>query len=505
MADLHTEIEARRKASTPEPQRLARFRAYARGRQQSTLSPKQRKILQNVLGNLFCDNVCAKIIGAFRDRLRLARFSADGQGTPYDKLIEFLHNTWVLNSMAAFAGDVHWSTLRDGNHAVSLSWVKTPSRPEGRVVFSRELWWDGKQGIFVAYDDLGSPEYAVKEWYEYDGGRYVQRRTVYYPNRIRRFVKENGGWRPYAYPGEPANGVIPWTRTGEPGGEELGIPVVHFMNRQVPQDPDYQDRTTQPDPFYGASELDGGILGLQDEINDIHRDITGAARMTAFQMLYATGYKPKLDSSGNEVAPVVEPGTIMTSPDPQAKFGAIPPGDISQLITTLDRKIKAACDNAEVPNHIITGQWPSGQALLRSEMGLVNKVVHLGNGLGPSWGSVMHKATVLQNTFGLGFEGTRLDEGLMIQAIFEDPEQLDDITRAEVAKMRSEFVSQREVLRLLGYTPDEIDKILEELEEDRKMEDERAELDLERQRIALENDRAASGSVDGPDDDEDTA
>src|SRR3712207_8958632 len=38
------------------------------------------------------------------------------------------------------------------------------------------------------------------------------------------------------------------------------------------------------DTTYGISELDGGLLGLQDEINDVHRDITAAARFTGYQM-----------------------------------------------------------------------------------------------------------------------------------------------------------------------------------------------------------------------------
>jgi hypothetical protein len=151
--------------------------------------------------------------------------------------------------------------------------------------------------------------------------------------------------------------------------------------------------------------------------------------------------------------------------EPTAEFGIIEAGDLSQLKAAYMSKLEALCRNTATPLHIITGQWPSGEAIFREELPLVTAVHELGESMGPAMSSVAHKATELANAFGSGFD---LDEDSLITTIFEDPAMRDPLALWSVAEKASAFVSQQEVLRLAGYPPDRIEQIMKELKEEKE-------------------------------------
>ena len=483
---IHTEIKERRKATSPSADMIRSFRRYARGRQKGTLSPLQNNVLRSLVGNLFADNVCGRVLSELRNRLRLARYEVEGDTPEADRVLSFIRDVWVKNHLQSMSLAVHWAMLRDGNHAVSVGW-----RTDGessRVVLHRELWWNGSSGMWVAYDDDNVPEYAVKDWY--DNG--LHRRVIYYPDRIERYALQGSGWQRFSLPGDTSWPVV-WTRNGQVGGDPIGIPVIHFANLQVPQDPDNPDgkrakdlprdsfRYDQPDPRYGSSELDGGVLGLQDEVNDVQRDITVAARFTAYQMYYGTGITP---SEGEASTYTVEPGAFLEETSPDANFGYLPAGDIAPLKETLKIKLEAISRATSVPMFAILGDWPSGEALIRAEMPLIDKVESIAEGVGPAWGSVAHMATVLANTF---TEQDDLNEDLMITAVFAPAVRRDQVTLADLAKKLEGIVSHREQLRILGYSPLQVEAIMEEIDEEREADPVR-----QRQALALQRDRQAA-------------
>lgn len=429
-------IAQRRKDAQPEATTLSTYRAYARGRQRTTLTAGQTKILLGLLGNLFCDNICHMVLSRITARLSLARFAVDGAGEAVEA---YLKTWWTLNHLDLLSGAVHYATLRDGDHGVSLDWY------DGRVVCTREKWWNGTSGVWVAYDDLGLPEYAIKEWDDL--------RTIWYPDRIERYSADGSGWQPRRLPSDPA-WPVPWF---DAAGQPLGIPVVHFAALDRPND---GDATTDPASTYGMSVLDGGVLGLQDEINDVQRDISAAARFSGYQMLWGTGIDPAYDDQGNERPIVVEPGAFFRSPSPDARFGTLPAGSLQELERTLAVKLQSISRMTGVPQHLIAGEWPSGEALIRAEQSLVDKATVLTAAIGPAWASLAHKATRLANTFG----GAGLDESLMITAVFEPADRRDALTLATIAATRAPYVSKRETLRTLGYSVEAQQQILDEMD-----------------------------------------
>lgn len=439
---IHERIESERDVALPEARNIRYFRDYARGKQKATLTAYQQYVLRGLLTHKFCDNVCKKVLSELRNRLKLARFDVQN-----DAVLSFLRDFWVKNKVPRVASAVHWAALRDGNTAIGLQWTD-------RVVLTRERWWNGKWGFFIAYDDNDEPTYAVRDWKTKEG----QFRTIWFPDHIERYKADGKGWSKRTIEGDPPTG---WPQWKDREGNPLGIPFVHFANLQVPNDGTGDDTSTEPDAHYGLSELDGGFLGLQDEINDVHRDATSSGRFAGFPMMKGTGITPPRnpDGSAGEMKFKPEPGAFFTDTSKDADFDMIQPGSLVELERLLTIKLQAVSRQTGIPMHIITGDWPSGEALLRSEMPMIDKVETIGTSFGPAWSTTAFKAVRLFNTFG----GGNLDEAALIQAIFEPASKRDPLTQAIVAEKRAPFVSVKETLRTLGYSEQDADKIITEM------------------------------------------
>jgi hypothetical protein len=471
-------IAEERAAAQPEATLLKTYRAYARGWQNDPRTQAQKDMLPELNLNRFCDNVCKLIVQTPANRLTIARFDAGGSQRVAKPLLAFIDGLRLLNNLPNFAAAVNVATLRDGDHAVGLRWRQDPNpRPGfwGSVRFVREAWWNGEQGVFVSYDDDDQPRYAVKEW----GSKTQARRNVYYPDHIERWVSQGGGtW-------EWLEGESWLDLDGDP----LGIPFVHFANRLLPNDgpggiPEARgvtsttdvpasawwwrggatSATAQPDSRYGISELDGGILGLQDHLNMSWWDLKAAEVFTGTQMLWGSGIAERKDAAGNTVPYPVIPGGMITTTDANGRFGHFPAGDLSQLRNAIADRKRAISLATRIPLNYIAGDWPSGEALQWSEVDFAEKVDKFGEVMGPAYASLMHKATRLANAFGRA----GLDESVPITTVFTPSQRVNPLMIADsLAKVAGVF-GVREAARQAGMQPADIERILGELEEDRQ-------------------------------------
>jgi hypothetical protein len=82
---------------------------------------------------------------------------------------------------------------------------------------------------------------------------------------------------------------------------------------------------------------------------------------------------------------------------------------------------------------------PSGEALLRSEMPLIDLAKRLGRVMGPQWTTTGHRSTEIWNAFQSG--GQTLDENRLIMANFGPPERLDEMTEIAVQTARANLYS----------------------------------------------------------------
>lgn len=440
-------------------------RLYAKGQRSNlVLTDRERVYLQGILKSRFTDNICNLIIATASDRLVLEGFQVEDKGvqTWLDE------DLYIKNRIGALNGDTHYATLRDGNYCLYPWW----SARRNRIIIFREEWWDGKSGIYVHYDEEDQIKYAVKEWIDPVRGS-VRMRTVWFEGQMERYESTEGrDWKEYVIPGETA-AIIPLLKAD---GAPLGIPIIHFANGgRGPSN-------------YGDSELDGGPEGFQDQIDHLHYSITMTARNTGFQTTWSSGVSKAVDEEGNEVKLENGPGAHWMGPT-GSQFGHIPAGSIKEQIEAYHLKRGSVCHMTRTPLHYITGNWPSGEALYRAELPLVDKVTKQREKVDPAWTTLAHRATEIANIYGkLG-----LNEEAMIGAVFADVERRDPFTLAAAEQAQANAAQAwieagrplSNFLREKGWSEDK----LQQLEEDKQAEDEGSNEMMQRQLTAFERGR----------------
>jgi hypothetical protein len=431
-------VELDRALHDPDPARVRVYRDYVAGRHRILLTDQQKEILRNLLSNRFCDNVMHPIVAEARNRLSFRRWTCDD-----DDVRDALSELYIKAKVSSRQGRVHYSALRDGNTTVGLSW----DNKSKRVILHRERWWDGTTGIFVAYDTDDEMSYAVKEW-PTAAGWY---RTIWLPGAIYRFQSADGhGWQPLQLPDDPA-WPVPWLKLD---GTPLHPPVVHFPN------------SVKDEGSWGESEIGGGACGFQDQINDLHWTLSANALLTGFQMIGISGIVLPIDPvSKKPKQPTVGPGQILTSPKPDTKFQVLPAGSPDGILKTLEQKKSDLASSTATPRHVITGgDYPSGEALLRAERPAVEKANQHVAEFSTRWAEVGHRAVELMNRFG----GAGLDEDALVEADFDETSRQDLLSKSVIVANVVNQVSNQEALRILGYSEEQIDQIMEERADEAK-------------------------------------
>lgn len=385
-----------------EAQSIAGHRLYAKGKKSNlVLTDRERVYLEGIIKSRFTDNICNLIIATASDRLVLESFKVEDD-TVQTWLDEDLY---IKNRIGALNGDTHYGTLRDGNYCLYPWW----SVRRNRVIIFREEWWDGKSGIYVHYDEEDQVAYAVKEWTV--TGKTQRMRAIWFDGQMERYESSDGrDWKPYVFLGETA----PFIPLLKADGSPLGIPIIHFANGgRGPSN-------------YGDSELDGGVEGFQDQIDHLHYSITMTARNTGFQTTWTAGViKAVSEETGEEIPLENGPGAHWFLPR-EGNAGHIPAGSIKEQIEAYHLKRGSVCQMTRTPLHYITGQWPSGEALYRAELPLIDKVTKQKEKVAPAWTTLAHRSTEIANVYGkLG-----LNEDAMIEAVFADVEKRDPFTMA---------------------------------------------------------------------------
>lgn len=373
-------------------------RDYYDGEQIAVATPDQMLALGDRAIRPYIENQLKRCTDVLASRLLFRRYICEDSDTVHAYLDTFATKNQMTEQVVTNTVRV----LVDGNNAVSLSWNKD----DGRPMLHQERWWDGTEGMYVEVSDTGVAEWAVKEWMQRDKS---QRRTVYLPDRILRFVRVAGGWQEYS-----DEAVVAWTRNGQPDGEPLGVPVVHFGN------------TVTSDSFYGQSTL-YPLMGLQDSLNGSLFDISAAGATNAFGIYTATG----VDENNTSLS--VGPGRLWKAQAVDAKFGLLNGSDMTPILDGYKATRAAIANQFPVAEHLIAGgQFPSGLALIKAESPMVGHVKLLGETFAPSWVLMAHRATEMANTFG----GAGLNEDALIQIEYEPPEQLDEGTVVEIDRER---------------------------------------------------------------------
>jgi len=441
-------IDALIKAVAADDAIVVLARKYHNGDQDTYMSERVKEFL-NLHSEVrkFNLNVCRTVTLAVKDELSVSGFNtnevADLAGLKAQA--KWAWDLWTTNHMDAVQAEVHESALSDRETFIIVDYDYEKLRP--RFIHNYKYTpldggGDG-QGCWMLYenDDVNQPaKCAVKQWtqtvYDKTGQPTVsQRRTIYYPDHIEKWVYVSA-WERYSEPQTDPNTPvepwpIPWVSSD---GSPLGIPVIHFRN--VNLTPEAWD-----------------AIPLQDAINKTLIDILAANDLTAFQMLAALGWYPTTDGEppkedkSNLLA--VGPGQFIGTKDPEGKLQIVTGGDSTALINTLKDLILMAAQITSTPtSRFTTTKLIASQETLKEQnIQLKKKAQDRRVLFGDAWEACLEMARKVANIFG----AANLDELVAFSTIWSNNETLDDL-QAKLAL----GVPQETVWSEAGYTQEQV-------------------------------------------------
>ena len=342
---------------------------------------------------------------------------------------------WTTNRMDALQAQVHRAAAVDGDTYLLIEWDDANGRP----VFSHEPAYDGEEGMKVHYLSnlrrgmtMASKVWTETRFDERGQLQIVRRLNLYTPEAIERYEESGRGWQPFRdRPGDA------W-----PISNPIGrIPVAHF-------------RWGDDGGNWGESELEA-LIPLQLALNKAALDLLESADKTGAQMLTLTGAAWPVD------APELRAGDVLSVSAAEARWGSVPPADLSQLREVVNDWIIRMAQLAHIPLQYfqVTGQIASAATQAADDGQLVAKVASLAVALGNAWEDAMYIGLKLNQEYG---NGRDLARGENIETRWGNFERVDPLAveerRAAIVQALSAAglgVEGIVTLAALGYSQEE--------------------------------------------------
>jgi len=362
-------------------------------------------------------NLCPLVVNAVDERLEVQGLQFGG--TPTDG-VDVWESVWQPNQLDAVSGLVMQEALI------------------ARRAFCM-VWPDDVGGVNVF------PEVPSEALVEYEPGTRSRRRFG-----IKRFAEGAGTdatvdvtvwtdsevWHWRSDPDRPK--VLLFDPAGY-GENPLGsVPLVEFLSL-----PDLRGLP--------HSELDRGVVKIQDRINKTIFDRLVLQEYQAFPQRWTTGIEPEVDDNGIAIAPFrVGPNRIAVNESDTVKFGQWDAADLKPLLDATSADIHALAAVTKTPVHYLAAEFSnvSADAIRAAEAGLINKVRGHQRTFGESWEEVMR----------LALRAIK-DERSEVQSsfvIWKDPESRTVAEEADAAVKLAPLLPQSTTWERLGYSPQAI-------------------------------------------------
>ena len=438
---------------------IARSRRYVSGSGQFVkLTERLRTILRDMPGlhdaDLLRLNVVRTVLKAVAERLLVTGFPSD-----QPEVSAFCWRVWQQNRMDQHADHLHTQILRDGEAYLLVWWDGT--RPRLTV---HEAWVDadietspfgsglgiGCRAFWDDDDPSGRLRAVSKRWIEEtwdERGTLTRRRrlTVYYPERVEKFVWGKGGYEPHQDPDDRGVWPLPWV---DLQGQPLGIAMIPVVN------PEREPEVLEAIP-------------LQNAVNKLLVDLMTASDETAFRIFYALGFIPTTDGGPPKADKSnwwqLQPGQIVGTPRPASEtaFGAIDGADLRSLIEPLNQLIywTAMVTDTPVSRFISTAQVAAEGTLKQQEAPLVNKIRKRQALYGNGYEDALLLACRLQATFGAGRVALPDLAEVVLDTQWEPAETRDEGELMESLALKREKlgVPLVQIWREAGYTEEQIE------------------------------------------------
>jgi hypothetical protein len=416
------------------------YREYYDGIHSAQLTARLKAFLQLQNDKEFSLNLCRIVVDALAELLKVTGFEAgDTQG-------DLFWQWWDDNDMDGEQGRVHLAAIRDGDTYVLVEWDNIENRPS----FTHELACAGGEGVKVHYspENRKKVEFASKRWKVGTDGKQ-RRLNLYFDNHIEKYIGSDseleGNWRPYL-DGTEAKGVTPmgvygacgwhwWTDDRTADGRPLGVPVVHFKNK----DQGYNR---------GESELSDAIA-VQNALNKAFIDLLASNDAAALRILVGIG--------GGWGGLQIFPGVLATNDNPDASLTAIEGEDPNKQISVVDN-IKATMGQVTrtpISYFQISGHRPAADTLKQEESGLIGKAEKCQVDFGNRWEQVFKIARRLHNAFAVS--APKLDETQRVECQWKDPQKRNEKELLETLEAKARLgVPQEQIWQEMGYNAGQI-------------------------------------------------
>ncbi|WP_232543920.1 phage portal protein [Streptomyces buecherae] len=214
------------------------------------------------------------------------------------------------------------------------------------------------------------------------------------------------------------------------------------------------------------------IIPLQDAINKVTADALVASEYAAWPQRYVTGLEIQEDEAGRPVEPFrVAVDKLLQAEDPSASFGQFEAADLSNYVDLVDMLTMHLASLARVPFHYLLkgGQVPSGDSITSAEAGLVAKARERMLHFGEAWEKVLRLAFLV-------LKDKERAEAFEAEVMWRDPENRTEAQHVDsLLKLQQLNVPKQQLWLDAGYTPQQIERFQDLLEEEARAEMERAD------------------------------
>lgn len=428
---------------TEEEDAIYEIREWYQGRHfKDALAERQEfisPIVYKMLSRYPFVNLVKTSVKVLNERLKIVSITSENQ-----EKAELLSKWWRELEMDSWQGFIYESALRDKACVLIVGWDGEKKRP---TMVKNELW-DGYNGhCRIIYDTNDNILFISKRWDESDAignltGRI--RITVYFPDRIERYVVDDGEITPRLMTIEEVQAESPSvTENPQPWvdsmGEPLGLAAIVFENRGY------------------VSECEDAMTiqaALNDAVLDFHSNLryhgipTIVFQKVQFRVDPITG-KPEKPKWGPGKAIVVDDGDVKRIE---------PTNSITLYNGSIKPWIEMLAHQKRWPMHVFHQAPPSGETLRQMESALVSQCDDKKLNFSDSW----------QKVFDLCFKLYREDTGIdftqdRLYIRWDSSLGLNDAYDMNVLKTKKEVADlpQAVVLEELGYSKDRIEQIID--------------------------------------------
>ena len=445
------------------------LRDYYYGDHPVLLTMRQQEFLGPLLteGNFqFSHNLVRSVLDTLRERLEVTGISVNGESvadvgeTPdaAGNAALTMWDWWVQNRIDSQQIRLYRRALRDGKSYVIVDYDAENNRPR----FNLHKIDDGTTGVIIHRDptDTNNVLFATRYFYTFDltrpGETGKQRKTVYLPHEIRKYIQaRDGQWTQIMDDEDNGQWPLPWVgRDGKP----LGVAVVEFENP-------------------GGSEIEQ-IIGLQNALNKSWLDLIAAADMSGFPLVsveYPAGTMDLGSSTDDDIEGTDElriaPGRILEI----FNGGTMTRHDAANLAPMIDivwATVAAIAGVSRTPQYYLRpmggSDVPSGEALKQLESGLVRRAEERQLIFGQAWEDAFSLAWRVADTYGNRMPAVG---DMTINFEWTDANVRNELHDAQIGQMHDALGVPRDAIWAnLDYSPDEIRAFKTQQREDRAAE-----------------------------------